>query len=455
MIPIVTPEEMGAIDAAAPTPVEVLIERAGAAVARAALRLLGGGYGRRVVVVAGKGNNGADGRAAARWLGTRGVRCVVVDALDLPPVLPASDLVIDAAFGTGFRGAWTPPEVGSTPVLAVDVPSGVDGLTGAVQEALPAVATVTFAASKPGLVLPHGRWLTGPVEVVDIGLDVSRARAGLVTDDDVAGVLTPRPVGAHKWQTACRILAGSPTMTGAAVLAARGALRAGAGFVQAARPGVDPGQPLDPLDPLEAVGLALPSQGWGPDALAGLERIKALLLGPGLGLGPDSVAAITEVVAEAEVPLVLDADGLTAVVGNLDTVAARPQPTVLTPHDGEYARLMGHPPGPDRLGAARELAVRAKAVALLKGPTTVVAEPNGDVAVVTAGDARLATAGTGDVLAGVIVALMARGLGAFDAAWAGAHVHGRAASLGPVEGLVAGDLPDLVPAAVAAIRTAD
>ncbi len=452
MIPIVTPEEMGAIDAAAPTPVEVLIERAGAAVARAALGLLGGGYGRRAVVVAGMGNNGADGRAAARRLERRGVRCVVLDALDLPPVLPASDLVIDAAFGTGFRGAWTPPDVGSMPVLAVDIPSGVDGLTGAVQEVLPAVATVTFAASKPGLVLPPGRWLTGPVEVVDIGLDVSRARAGLVIDDDVAGVLAARPVGAHKWQTACRLLAGSPSMTGAAVLAAHGALRAGAGYVQAARPGVDPHRPFDPL---EAVGLALPSEGWGPDALAGLDRIRALLVGPGLGLGPDSVAAITEVVAEAEVPLVLDADGLTAVVGNLDAVAARSSPTVLTPHDSEYARLMGHPPGPDRLGAARELAVRAKAVALLKGPTTVVAEPNGDVAVVTAGDARLATAGTGDVLAGVIVALMARGLGAFDAAWAGAHVHGRAGSLGPAEGLVAGDLPDLVPAAVAAIRTAD
>ena len=151
MIPIVTPAEMRAIDAEAATPVDVLIERAGAAVARSALRLLGGGYGRRVVVIAGHGNNGADGRSAARRLEQRGVRCVVLDALDLPPVVPPCDLVIDAAFGTGFRGTWAPPEVGSTPVLAVDIPSGVDGLTGEVSQALPAVAT-------GGLVLVATSW---------------------------------------------------------------------------------------------------------------------------------------------------------------------------------------------------------------------------------------------------------------------------------------------------------
>ncbi len=449
MIPIVTPAEMGAIDAEASTPVEELIERAGAAVARVALRLLGGGYGRRVVVVAGKGNNGADGRAAARRLERRGVSCVVLDAVELPPSLPGCDLVIDAAFGTGFRGSWLPPAVGSTPVLAVDIPSGIDGLTGEVAAALPAVATVTFAASKPGLLLPPGRWLTGEVEVVDIGLDVSRARAGLVTDADVAAVLSPRPVMAHKWQTACRIVAGSSTMVGAATLAARGALRAGAGYVQAARPGVDPEHPVDPL---EAVVLGLPSAGWAGGALDGLDRIRAMLVGPGLGLGPDTRAAVVEVVEGAEVPLVIDADGLTSVADHLDMVAARSAPTVLTPHDGEYARILGHAPGPDRLVAARDLAARTGAVVLLKGPTTIVATPDGEVAVVTSGDARLATAGTGDVLAGIIVALLSRGLAAFPAAWVGAHIHGRAATVGSAEGLMAGDLPDLIPPAMAAIR---
>ncbi|MCP5029332.1 MAG: NAD(P)H-hydrate dehydratase [Actinomycetia bacterium] len=449
MIPIVTPAEMQAIDAEAAAPVDELIERAGAAVARAALRLLGGGYGRRVVVVAGAGNNGADGRAAARRLERRGVRCVVLDAVDLPRPLPPCDLVIDAAFGTGFRGTWVPPDVGSTPVLAVDIPSGVDGLTGEVAAALPAVATVTFAASKPGLVLPPGRWLTGEVEVVDIGLDVTGARARLVTDEDVAAVLPPRPVEAHKWQSACRIVAGSPAMAGAATLAARGALRAGAGYVQAARPG---GEPDRPPDPLEAVGLALERSGWSADALAGLDRIKAMLIGPGLGLAPLTRASVIEVVAGAAVPLVIDADGLTAMAEDLDGVAARSGATVLTPHDGEYVRLMGHAPGADRLAGARQLADRAGAVVLLKGPSTVVASPDGEVAVVTTGDARLATAGTGDVLAGIIVALLARGLDAFPAAWAGAHIHARAAEVGPVDGLVAGDLPDLIPPALAALR---
>ena len=151
MVPIVTPEEMGAIDAAAPEPVEVLIERAGAAVARAAISMLGGTYGRRVDLIAGKGNNGNDGRSAARRLRRRGIAVVELDAADAPAVVPGCDLVIDAAYGTGFRGSWTGPEVGAAPVLAVDIASGVDGLTGAATDGvLHAERTVTFAALKPG-----------------------------------------------------------------------------------------------------------------------------------------------------------------------------------------------------------------------------------------------------------------------------------------------------------------
>ena len=175
MIPIVTPEEMAAIDAAAPEPVDVLIERAGSAVARMARQMLGGTYGRRVNVIAGKGNNGNDGRAAARILDAAGVRVRMFDAANCPPGLPDADLVIDAAYGTGFRGEWRAPRVGAAPVLAVDIPSGVNGLTGeASRGALPADRTVTFAALKPGLVLAAGRNLAGDVEVVDIGLDTAR-----------------------------------------------------------------------------------------------------------------------------------------------------------------------------------------------------------------------------------------------------------------------------------------
>ena len=151
MLPIVTPEEMAAIDAASGLSAEVLIERAGAAVAWAALRMLGGAYGRTVNVLCGKGNNGADGRVAARHLAAKGVRVRVFDVPSHPGVLPPSDLVIDAAYGTGFHGTWTPPDVGDTPVLAVDVPSGVDALTGDIAgDVLAAAHTVTFGALKPG-----------------------------------------------------------------------------------------------------------------------------------------------------------------------------------------------------------------------------------------------------------------------------------------------------------------
>jgi NAD(P)H-hydrate epimerase len=257
MIPIVTPEEMAAVDAAAPEPVEVLIERAGAAVAAVALQMLGGGYGRRVVVVAGKGNNGADGRSAAVRLRRRGVRVDVIDAADAPSVLPAADLVIDAAYGTGFHGEYEAPDPAGAPVLAVDIPSGVLGLTGeAGGRPSPATRTVTFAALKPGLLLEPGRSLAGEVTVADIGLDTAGARAHLVELDDVTGWVPARAVDAHKWRAALLVVAGSAGMTGAAHLTASAAQRAGAGMVRLGSPGVadDPGRPT------EAVGLSLPAE---------------------------------------------------------------------------------------------------------------------------------------------------------------------------------------------------
>ena len=181
MIPVVTREEMRAIDAAAPDPVGVLIERAGAAVARAALDLLGDAYGRRVAVIAGPGNNGADGRVAGQRLAERGASVRVFDVRDVPRELPHVDLVIDAAFGTGFRGTWTPPSVGDAKVLAVDVPSGLDADTGAVSGAvLGADRTVTFAAAKPGHVLGDGPDVVGDLIVAVIGLSVDSATMGIV-----------------------------------------------------------------------------------------------------------------------------------------------------------------------------------------------------------------------------------------------------------------------------------
>ncbi|MGZ4722648.1 MAG: NAD(P)H-hydrate epimerase, partial [Ilumatobacteraceae bacterium] len=215
MLPIVTPEEMAAIDAAAPEGSEVLIERAGGAVAWAALRMLGGSYGRTVNVICGKGNNGADGRVAAKHLAVKGVRVRVIE-VPCPTTLPPADLVIDAAYGTGFHGTWSPPEIGDTPVLAVDLPSGVDALTGDIAGAvLAATRTVTFAALKPGLLMPPGSVLSGELELADIGLDVGWARANLVLGADVAGWWPERDEYSHKWRSAVRVIAGSSTMTGA------------------------------------------------------------------------------------------------------------------------------------------------------------------------------------------------------------------------------------------------
>jgi len=445
MIPVLTPAEMREVDAASAQPVETLIERAGAAVARHALELLGGAYGRRVIVLAGKGNNGADGRAAAVHLRRRGLRVQVVDSLDAGERLPPPDLVIDAVYGTGFHGEHCAPDAGAVRVLAVDIPSGVDGLTGEERgRALAAVRTVTFVALKPGLLLEPGRRLAGEVVVADIGLDVGTPAAGVVERSDVRGWLPARAGDAHKWQAAVLVVAGSPGMTGAAHLVARAAQRAGSGMVRLGSPGLadDPGRPT------EATGLSLPEIGWPEVVLGALDRFRALVIGPGLGTQDAAGDGVREVLSGSTLAAVVDGDALNALGRDARKVLADRSLTVLTPHDGEYERLTGSPPGPDRLDAARRLATDTGVIVLLKGPTTVVAAPDGRVRIVTTGDARLATAGTGDVLSGTIGALLARGLGPLEAAAAGAWLHARAGGLGPALGLVAGDLVDRLPLAL-------
>jgi NAD(P)H-hydrate epimerase len=410
--------------------------------------MLGGGYGRRVVVVAGKGNNGADGRAAAARLRRRGVRVEVVDAADPPPVLPRSDLVVDAAYGTGFRGEYHAPDPAGAPVLAVDIPSGVDGLTGAAGgEPVRADRTVTFAALKPGLLLGEGFRCSGTVTVADIGLDTSPATAWVVEQPDLRAWLPPRSRESHKWTTALYVVAGSAGMIGAANLCSRAAMRAGAGTVRLAVPGVPPSPVF-----LEVVGRTVPATGWGDAVLADIARVKALAVGPGLSRLDDTRESVRHLLTGAEVPTVVDADGLYALRTADEAAEVLRAPvraehgTVLTPHDGEFARLAGSKPGPDRLGATRDLANRTGATVLLKGSTTIVADPDGSTFFSTAGDARLATAGTGDVLTGVIGAFLAQGLDPLRAAALGAFVHGAAGHLGWRRGLVAGVLLDALPA---------
>jgi ADP-dependent NAD(P)H-hydrate dehydratase / NAD(P)H-hydrate epimerase len=451
VIPVITPEEMAAIDEAAPEPVDVLIDRAARAVARRAVSLMGGVYGRRVVVIAGKGNNGNDGRVAAEHLRSRGVRVRVVPAADELSWLPAADLVIDAAYGTGFRGSYKAPALadGQT-VLAVDIPSGVHGLTGeASDRVLAADATVTFAALKPGLLLEPGADLAGEIDVADIGLDVSSATVHLVGASDVAAWMPRRAAAAHKWQSAVWIIAGSPGMGGAASLAASGAQRAGAGYVRLSTPGGSAsGIPVEVVQH-EFEGGARTGGEWAGEVIEGIGRFASVVIGNGLGTGPDRAAAMRAVISGATIPTVVDADGLTALAEAGGAVFPLGDHVVLTPHDGEFARLTGSAPGPDRIAATRDLAARTGAVVLLKGHLTVVAHPDGRCLLSNTGDARLATAGTGDVLAGIIGALLAQGLEPLHAAVAGAFIHGRAGDLGWRSGLVAGDLPPLVPQVLA------
>jgi ADP-dependent NAD(P)H-hydrate dehydratase / NAD(P)H-hydrate epimerase len=228
-------------------------------------------------------------------------------------------------------------------------------------------------------------------------------------------------------------------MTGAAHLAVAGTQRAGAGYVRLSSPGVAD----DPLRPTEAVGVAVPATGWATTVLDDLARFAALIVGPGLGRGSDS--DVRRLVAGAPCPVVVDGDGLTALGPDGDVLSNRREPTVLTPHDGEFARLAGADPGPDRFAAVRALATSTRSVVVLKGSPTLVGNADGQVLVVTTGDARLATAGTGDVLAGIIGALLAQGVEPFSAAAAGAHLHGSAGAVGSRHGLVAGDLPNHLP----------
>ena len=286
MIPVVTPEQMRRIDAGAVEPLEVLIERAGWAVASTARRMLGGTYGRRIAVLVGKGNNGADGRVAARVLERWGARCAIHRAEELPTALPARgrrpiDLVIDACYGTGFRGTFEAPQ-SDAPVLAVDIPSGVDGLTGGVSGTpLRASETITFVAPKPGLLLHPGAAFVGRLTVADVGLRIppSESIDRFWLDESEAAAAWPRrPTTAHKWASSVWVIGGSQGMEGAPQLAALGAARAGAGYVRLSIPG----RGSAASSPMEVVGHPLGSE-WAEDVLPRRGTVRSVGAGSGFG----------------------------------------------------------------------------------------------------------------------------------------------------------------------------
>jgi hydroxyethylthiazole kinase-like uncharacterized protein yjeF len=502
MKPVLTPAEAAVLDResqARGISAGFLMENAGREVARAAAEVAGGLYGRRAVVVCGKGNNGGDGQVAARHLARWGMRATVVmlqppgalrepaaasfrrlDETDVRvrPFSPATlarelgraDVAVDAIFSTGFRGSpegeWGRAIVELNdwggPVVAVDIPSGVNGETGAVEgSAVMADVTVTFGAAKLGVVLLPGALRAGLVEVVDIGFpaDLVRSDVWLTEGEDVAAMLPARRPDTHKREAGVVVVVGgSRLMTGAVCLMGEAAYRAGAGLVSVAAPqGI---LPVVQAVLREATFVPLPETDAGTVA-GSVERLDevlksadAIAIGPGMSTNEETAAFIRSFVRACPVPVVVDADALNAFAGRTSELADRRSEAILTPHAGEFARLTGITAGDvgaDRVGHARKLASDVQAIVLLKGSRTVIASPDGRIRINPTGGPSLATGGTGDVLTGIIAGLVARGLSPLDAATAGAYLHGIAGSLAgreKGEGATAGDVLSHVPDAV-------
>ena len=443
---VVTSEQSRRQDADYSGDLGPIMDRAGFAVAREAAAM-GAGYGTRVVVLAGVGNNGGDGYVAARHLARRGAlvtvaalgaartglaaaaeaqwrrsggRVVAIDA-----ALPA-DLIIDAVFGVGFRGEL-PPGVAAwggrnVPTIAVDVASGLDGTTGQAAPGTPvADRTVALSHYKTGHFFADGPEVSGSLTLAGLGLPAAEPTLLLCEAADA-----PRPKrssDAHKWSAgSVAVVGGSSGMAGAAVLAAKAALRFGAGAVATFVP-AELAVELDAAHPeimTHGVGDGASFASVDSRQVAGLtERFDTLVIGP--GLGGEVAGFVSQLLAAVPQPVVLDADGLNAVTA--DNLAARSAETVITPHAGEFRRLTGEPAGYD---AATDLAVATGATVLVKGPATVIAHGGAPPWLVTAGGPELATVGTGDVLAGMIGALLARGLDAATATRSAAFWHGEA-----------------------------
>ncbi len=467
-----------------------LMERAGAGLADVVRHRAPEG---RIVVVAGKGNNGGDGLVVARLLREAGreVDVLLLAAGDEPggdarinfdrlpnpgarrfepDSLIGAAAIVDAILGTGFSGEPRDParsaiaaiNASDATVFACDVPSGVDASTGEVAaEAIWAEATVTFHAAKPGLWISPGKAHAGEVTVVDIGIPEGppvTPSVGLITPAVLDGV----PHRAHdstKFAAGALLVCGGSTgLTGAPSMAAEAAMRAGAGYVTALVPAslnIVFEQRL-----LEVMSVPLPDKGGTltqPALEVALERTAradALVLGPGLGRTPGTFKLVRRLAAAVTIPLLLDADGLNAHEGRLTQLAEREAATVLTPHAGELARLLetdSSEIAAHRLRCVRDAAARADAVVLLKGDDTIVAAPDGRAAVSRGGAPALATAGTGDVLSGVIGAFLSKGMDPFHAACAGVFVHARAGRMAArtigTEGVIAGDVIALLPRA--------
>ncbi|HTO42249.1 MAG TPA: NAD(P)H-hydrate dehydratase [Rhizomicrobium sp.] len=485
---VLTVEQSYAADRAAAAqgvPLLTLMEAAGRAVADEAAKRWSP---RKVLVLCGPGNNGGDGIVAARHLKDMGwpVRVAVLGSRanlkgdvaamarkwDGPFETVAGDnlgdceLVIDALFGAGFTrpldeeslAAVQALNASGVPVLAVDVPSGLGGDTGRVlgEVCVQATATITFFRKKPGHLLMPGRALCGEVAVADIGIPVSvldqiRPKLSENLPANWAGDFPWPKADGHKYGRGhCVVVSGPAHATGAARLAARAALRVGAGLVSVASP---PDAVAANAAHLTAIMLKPFEGAGGLSSLLEDARLNAVVLGPGAGTGPET-RAMVEAVLASKAAAVLDADALSAFKDNPPGLLhLTHEVCVLTPHEGEFDRIF---PGlmrrsSTKIEAARTAAAAARCTVLLKGADTVIAAPNGRATVNTHATPDLATAGSGDVLAGLIGGLLAQGIDSFTAAAIAAWVHGEAAlRVGP--GLISEDLPEQLPAILAALK---
>jgi hydroxyethylthiazole kinase-like uncharacterized protein yjeF len=453
-------------------PSEELMEAAGTALAEAVAGLAPQGP---VRIVCGKGNNGGDGAVAARHLGGMGFVVETVSLWseqvpeDLDSWLAGSGAVVDAIFGTGFNGAPREPAAGAieainrceAPVVACDIASGVDASSGEIAGvAVEADVTVSFHGAKVGQWIAPGKWHTGDLKVVPIGIPAGApARPVAGTIDPAVLALAPRR-GAQSTKFSSgqvAIAGGSRGLTGAVRMSSLAAIRAGAGYATVAVPADL--EPVFEAGEPEVMSVGCPggdgclAPASAKAVLRTFERAAGGVLGSGMGRDPGAVALAREVVGGIEVPLVIDADGLNAFAGELGPIAARAAPTVLTPHAGELGRLLERDSeaiAAHRLATAREAARSARAVVVLKGDDTIVTDGE-RVAVNAVSAPGLATAGSGDVLAGVIAALLARGLEPFAAACAAVLAHARAGReaahrVGAAESVIAGDVIDSIPA---------
>jgi len=451
---------------------EQLMKTAGTALAEAVAELSPQGP---VRVLRGKGNNGGDGEIAAAHLLGLGFEVDSVEIFsdelpdDLDAWLAGSGAVVDAIFGTGFSGAPREPAAAAidainrcpAPVVACDIASGVDASSGAIEgRAVEADLTVSFHAAKLGQRVAPGKWHTGDLLVVPIGIPAGappRPAAGTI-DPAVLSLAPPRGPRSTKFSSGqVTIAGGSRGLTGAVRMSSLAAIRAGAGYATVAVP-ADLELVFEVIQP-EVMSVGCPGGDgcFGPDSRAAVvgafERAAAGVLGPGVGRDPGAAELVREVALEIEAPLVIDADGLNAFAGRLTRIGSRAGATILTPHAGELARLLGRESdqiGAQRLAAAREAAHTAGAVVVLKGDDTIVTDGT-RVAVNAISAPALATAGTGDVLSGITAAMLARGLEPFAAACAAVVAHARAgrdaaSRIGAAESVIAGDVIDSVPA---------